>query len=234
MEKKLFATMRLDVGRMLFEIGAIKTRDQSPDGKGFRLALHDKNPTAPLSPIYANLRTVDNPKPGPLTSEHVDIIAGCLYHLGEKTRLSCDQVVGIPRAGQPFATSFLSFFKMKTQAPSLLMLSKGEGRTFNRTMGGLFAPGDSAVLIEDTMTTASSCLEAIAILNENGLRVTDVLAVIDREQGGSKKIRSLGITFNALFTIRTLLAIGLESRYISQPMHKEILEYLVINGLTSN
>ena len=72
------------LAQALLEVGAILTaesdhplvitRDGS-DGpeRGFRLKLHEKTPLAPLSPIYLNLRTPDNPKPGPLTLEIVEL-----------------------------------------------------------------------------------------------------------------------------------------------------------------
>ena len=39
-----------------FNAGIFLDKSRSPQGKGFRLKLHEKNPDAPLSPFYMNFR----------------------------------------------------------------------------------------------------------------------------------------------------------------------------------
>lgn len=56
-----------DLALKLFDIGAVQFGE-------FKLKLHEKNPDAPLSPIFFNFRTPDNPKPGPLTDEVLDLV----------------------------------------------------------------------------------------------------------------------------------------------------------------
>ena len=58
------AQTREEFARMLFALGAFQDRRASPQGRGFRLKLHERNPSAPLSPFYFSLRAADNPKAG--------------------------------------------------------------------------------------------------------------------------------------------------------------------------
>lgn len=65
------------------------------------MKLHEKNPDAPLSPFFLNLRSGDNPKPGPLASVDFDLIARALWEKTTEEGLSFQAIVGIPNAGDP-------------------------------------------------------------------------------------------------------------------------------------
>lgn len=95
-----------ELARCIFQIGAFKDKSQSPDGRGFKLKLHEKQPDAPLSPFYLNLRTPDNPKPGPLDVMIVKKIGLQLFAFAETLGLQYTHIAGVPRAGQPFAIAF--------------------------------------------------------------------------------------------------------------------------------
>jgi orotate phosphoribosyltransferase len=58
------------------------------------------------------------------------------------------------------------------------------------------------VVVEDSMTTGGSALEAIAAVREHGATVVAVLTVVDREEGAAGK---LDLPILALFTGRELL-----------------------------
>lgn len=76
--------------------------------------------------------------------------------------------------------------------------------TGNRIEGGLPERAD-VVVVEDSMTSGGSALEAIRAVQEHGARVLGVLTVVDREEGGAERIRSEGYPVVALFTARELL-----------------------------
>jgi len=73
------------LARRLWAVGAVKDKMhpdavQRPSGeRGFLLKLHEKDPDAPLSPVYFNLRTPGNPKPGLLVPAIVEIAGRALY-----------------------------------------------------------------------------------------------------------------------------------------------------------
>jgi len=56
-----------------------------------KLKLHEKNPDAPLSPFYINLRDRNNPKPGPLDQDDYDLIAHCLLAIINDNQLTFQQ-----------------------------------------------------------------------------------------------------------------------------------------------
>ena len=80
---------------------------------------------------------------------------------------------------------------------------KGHGA--GRQVEGPLEPGQSVVVVEDVITTGGSALEAIGVLEELGVRVLGVLAVVDREEGGRDRIEGAGYGLAALFGVSELL-----------------------------
>jgi orotate phosphoribosyltransferase len=64
------------------------------------------------------------------------------------------------------------------------------------------------VIVEDTMTRGGSALEALQVLEEHGAEVLGVLTLVDREAGGSERIREAGHIVVALFTAADILRAG--------------------------
>jgi orotate phosphoribosyltransferase len=69
---------------------------------------------------------------------------------------------------------------------------------------GPFEPGDRVIVIEDVVTTGQSSLRAVQNLQEAGLKVEAVLAVVDREDGGAETFREARIPFAAICTLDEL------------------------------
>jgi len=78
--------------------------------------------------------------------------------------------------------------------------SKGHGT--NRFVEGPLVAGDRVVIVEDVVTTGGSSLEAIEKVENLGMTVDGVIAIIDRLEGGSEQFESKGYSFRSLFTIR--------------------------------
>ena len=120
---------REEIAIRLHELRAILDKTQSRGGRGFKLKLHEQNPNASLSPIYFNLKTPDNPKPGPLTLEIVNAIGQQFYYLARDLKLKYNYVAGVPNAGDPFAEAFLrSVIQTPPDQVKLLKLKKEEAR----------------------------------------------------------------------------------------------------------
>ncbi|MFQ5537315.1 MAG: orotate phosphoribosyltransferase [Gemmatimonadota bacterium] len=76
--------------------------------------------------------------------------------------------------------------------------------TGQRIEGGL--PRDAACLvIEDSMTTGNSALEAVSVLRAFGARPLGVLTVVDRQEGGRERLEAEGLPLIALFSGPELL-----------------------------
>ncbi|MEK7842418.1 MAG: orotate phosphoribosyltransferase [Deltaproteobacteria bacterium] len=65
--------------------------------------------------------------------------------------------------------------------------------------------GANVAIVEDVVTTGGSSLQAVKRVEEEGLKVVAVFAMVDREEGGSEKIREAGYEFKAIFTKKDVI-----------------------------
>jgi len=80
---------------------------------------------------------------------------------------------------------------------------KGHGQT--KLIEGSFKPGDSVVVIDDVVTRGDSTIAAInAVVNEGG-KVAFVAVLVDRKEGGRKRIEALGHRVLSAFEREQLL-----------------------------
>lgn len=218
-----------DLGLRLYDIGCFQDKKQSQGGRGFRLKLHEKNPDAPLSPFYLNLRTKENPKPGPLTPELVDVIGRELWSLARDQRVQqADRVAGVPNAGDPLAAALSTVSGLP-----LLVLRKEEhadGRRVSTVVEGDVIQEQEVLLVDDLITKADTKLEAIEVLEERGLGIRAVLVLLDREQGGADELWDRSVPLHALFTITELLNLYVAEGRISKEERDEIATYIKKNS----
>ncbi|MET0557863.1 MAG: orotate phosphoribosyltransferase [Solirubrobacterales bacterium] len=74
-----------------------------------------------------------------------------------------------------------------------------------RWVEGPVGPGTRCLVVEDTVTTGGSTAEAIGRIQEEGLEVAGVVAVVDRLAGGGERIEAAASApYRALVTIDEL------------------------------
>ncbi len=103
---------------------------------------------------------------------------------------------------------------------SLRALQAKEAKDYGtkKLIEGEFSLGDKVLVIDDIITDGASKIEAITPLKDAGLVVTDVLVILDREQGGDKvlaqsgyKLHSLGKLSEVLDALVSLGKVGSET-----------------------
>ncbi|MDW8300346.1 MAG: orotidine-5'-phosphate decarboxylase [Anaerolineae bacterium] len=112
-----------------------------------------------------------------------------------------DHIAAIPYAALPIAVAVGQLTRRSVVYPRRETKDYGTGAAVE----GVFAQGDTALLLDDLATTGESKFEAIARLEAVGLRVRDVAVVIDRAQGARQTLESAGYRFHALLTLHELL-----------------------------
>lgn len=111
-----------------------------------------------------------------------------------------DKLAGLELGGIPLAT----VLSLKTGKPCLFVRKapKTYG-TCNLVEGG-FQPGESAVVIEDVITTGGQVCKSVNQMRELGLVVQNVVCVIDRQQGGEENLRKIGCSLASVFTLQEI------------------------------
>jgi len=99
---------------------------------------------------------------------------------------------------------------VETLLPSLPMLAvrlKPRDHGLKCVVEGLtnVQPDAVVALVDDVTSTGSSLLDAIRILQENGLRTAWVGCLVDREQGARERLADAGYELRPLFTAQEVL-----------------------------
>lgn len=218
--------MTLNPAPLLHTCGAVKIDTKG----GFRLKLHEKHPDAPLSPIFLNIRTPDNPKPGPLTDEAVEQLGSMLWQYAKTLNLEFNAVCGLPNAGTPLAEAFHRAAFNDGHYCAIIKLGKEQTVAGRRISGilddGGAAPGDRVLVLDDLITAGDSKYEGIAELQKGGFKVFDVLVIVDREEGGSAELQTRGLKLWSLTTLAKLVHQLFLAKKISAEERAAVLDYL--------
>ncbi|MEM8827774.1 MAG: orotate phosphoribosyltransferase [Cyanobacteria bacterium P01_G01_bin.19] len=115
-------------------------------------------------------------------------------------------VAGLTLGADPMvsAVSVVSAYQNQP-IPALIIRKKPKGHgTKAYIEGPALEPGAKIVVLEDVVTTGGSALTAVERLRDAGYEVTQILSLVDREQGGRELYQSKGIEFKALFSIQEI------------------------------
>jgi orotate phosphoribosyltransferase len=104
-------------------------------------------------------------------------------------------VGGLTMGADPVAlaigmSSFTESSPQLLQVFSVRKAPKAHGQT--KLIEGNFASGDTVVVLDDVVTRGDSTIRAIESVEQAGGKVAFVAVLVDREEGGSDKVRALG------------------------------------------
>jgi orotate phosphoribosyltransferase len=100
--------------------------------------------------------------------------------------------------------------------PMILARKEAKGHGTKDIIQGIYKPGQTCLIIEDVITTGASVLETIKTVEAAGLKVTDVIGIINRQQGGEENITRSGYKLHSIFTLQELLNLLKKSKLIDQ------------------
>lgn len=214
--------VRDEAGKLLrYELYTV-VRDTSPidfpvNNEEFALKLHETRPEAPLSLIYINLRN--------LPENLYEQIGKVLAEMPSEEKP--DFCVGIPTAGTPIAEAYSKF----SGVPVIDIFTKEQTETGRRIVAGEKVEERRVKirLIDDLVTRAHTKLEAIKAAESLGYEVTDILVLVDREQGGKDQLAVAGYKLLAAFPLSQLLNYYKRVGEIDQARYEEVTAYLAAN-----
>jgi orotate phosphoribosyltransferase len=130
-------------------------------------------------------------------------------------------VAGVPVGGLLLATAYT----LETNIPMIYARVRPEG-TGKRGIEGRFNMGDAALIIDDLITRGSSVLETAELLEENGLKVKDVIVLVDREHGATERLRRRGFNLISILKLDVMLNHYMSGGLISEETYNICAEYL--------
>jgi orotate phosphoribosyltransferase len=118
------------------------------------------------------------------------IAAAVHEHEPEAARLAAPELGAVPLAAAASLQLELPFVIVRKEA-------KGYG-TANR-IEGPYEPDECVCLVEDVVTSGGAAIEAVEALREAGLRVSNAVCVVDREEGGVDALARAAVRLRPLF-----------------------------------
>lgn len=95
---------------------------------------------------------------------------------------------------------------------------------------GKIHPGETCLIVEDVVTSGSSVFETAEVLQKEGLKVTDAVVLMDREQGGRARLAKDGITLHSIISISKLLDVLLEAGRIEAEVAQSVRRFIHENS----
>lgn len=122
-----------------------------------------------------------------IAGEEVDAIGG--------PTLGADPILG--------AIAAISFLENRPLS-TFIVRKESKSHGTEKLIEGELKADSKVIIIDDVITTGKSTLRAIQAAEEFHCHIVRVIAVVDREEGGSKKLQDLGYQFTPLFTLQEL------------------------------
>lgn len=129
-------------------------------------------------------------------------LAGQLVYEALKSGPPVQSVGGMAVGAVPFVSAVLAAAEARDPGTSLLgffVRKEAKGHGLGRQIEGAFAPGQNVALVEDTVTTGGSTLQALDLVEEAGGKVARVICLVDRGEGGAEAFRDRGVVLESLF-----------------------------------
>lgn len=103
------------------------------------------------------------------------------------------------------AVALAAALALETERPFVIVRnSRKVGYGTSKLIEGRLTRGDRVLLVEDVVTSGGQAVEAAKALTHEGAEVSQLVAVLDRQEGGREAIEQAGFKFAALFTGKDL------------------------------
>ncbi len=166
------------------------------------------------SPIYIDMRRLVS------FPEHLETVAIALDDLLQS--IEFDRVAALPYAALPIGTAV----SLVGNHPMVYIRKEQKTYGTKAPIEGLYEEGETVVILDDLITDGGSKYETIAKFTDLGLKVTDVVVLVDREMGAGPKLEAQGFALHSAANITDLLPMWLQMGAIDDAQYAEVLAFL--------
>ena len=169
------------------------------------------------SPFYVDLR--------PLASDPKILKNLANYMLDMLPLDNFDLICGVPYAALPMATAM----SLESYLPLIIKRKEAKDYGTKKLIEGIYQKGQNCLLVEDVITSGKSLLETIPEIENEGITVSDIVVVLDRQQGGKELLESKGFRVHTLFTISEVCQLLQEEGQLTDDEVGRIKDFLAGN-----
>jgi orotate phosphoribosyltransferase len=146
-----------------------------------------------------------NCKPVSLSGQGLALLGASMLELVEPTAAA---VAGLTLGADPLVSAVaLQAALAGRDLDALIVRKEAKGHGTGAWLEGpLPAPGSRITVLEDVVTTGGSALKAVNQLREAGYVVEQVVAIVDRQEGGAEAMQAAGLGLRSLFLLEEVSA----------------------------
>lgn len=174
-----------------------------------------------ISPIYVDLR---------VTVSHPHILSNIASTLLQTVQsVSYDRLCGVPYTALPFATAM----SISSQTPMVMRRKEAKNYGTKQLIEGSWSPNDKCLIVEDLVTSGLSVMETVAPLLSSGMTVSDVVVLLDRQQGARQNLSDNGLTLHSVFTMSQMLDVLVDAGKIGDATRNSVNEFIAQNQVSN-
>jgi uridine monophosphate synthetase len=141
--------------------------------------------------------------------------------------LEFDHLCGVPYA----ALSLSSAMSMMHGKPMVVKRKEAKEHGTKKLVEGIFHEGQKCVVIDDVISSGISMIETLEAIEEAGLKVDHVIAIVDRMQGGVATLEREGYQARSVYTIQEILDVLFKHNKVDKEIHDRTLEFIQYNQI---
>ncbi len=150
-----------------------------------------------------------------------EIIKGFTQLIKDKS-IQCDSVVGVATAGIPHGAILANHLEL----PFAYVRSKAKAHGRQNQIEGLLKDGDKVVVIEDLISTGGSSLQAVKVLEDNGIEVLDVFSIFSYNLAkADQNFKEANSSYSSLTNYPSLLQVAKQDGYISDSEYSTLEQW---------
>lgn len=212
MSQSIRDTGNLWLAKALWDLGAIQFGDFTLG----RTTLH--------SPVYVNLRLlISDPRSLARAARVMHQEVQTLQRMLHPHLQPFQRVGGIPFGGLHLAMAF----SLRSKVPMIYVHPARERGGSEVIVEGRYERGESVLLIDDLITSGGNVIETGAFLQmQAGLKVRDVLVLLDRQEGARERLRAHGYNLISILGLESMLNYLMASGRIDEEWYRKSIDYI--------